>query len=75
VIYTYLYCAAKIGSIWCWFQFCKKRKKVRQEVWACEDIKSVWAKHERREDICFTTNQFLQVLSCQIKTTHHPLPM
>jgi hypothetical protein len=25
--------------------------------------------------IFFTTNQFLQVLSCQIRTKHHPLPM
>jgi Ca2+/Na+ antiporter len=24
--------------------------------------------------IFFTTNQFLQELSCQIKTTHHPIP-
>jgi hypothetical protein len=24
--------------------------------------------------IVFTTNQFLQELSCQIKTTHHPIP-
>jgi len=23
----------------------------------------------------FTTNQFLQVPSCQIKTTHHPISM
>jgi hypothetical protein len=60
------------GSIWCWFEF---RKKVRREVWACEDIKNVWAKHERCEDIFFTTNQFLQVISCQIKITHRPLPM
>ena len=40
VIYTYLDCSAKIGSIWCWFQFYKNHKKVRREVWACEDIKS-----------------------------------
>jgi hypothetical protein len=76
VIYTYLDCAAKIGSIWYWFQFCKNHKKVRREVWACEDIKSVWVKHERCEDLYFfTTNQFLQVLSCQITRTHHPFPM
>ena len=72
VIYTYLDCDAKIGSIWCRFQFCKNHKIVRREVWACEDIKSVWAKHERCEDIVFTTNQFLQVLSCQIKNNTPP---
>ena len=74
VIYTNLDCVAKIGYIWCWFQFYKNHKKVRREVWACEDIKSVWVKHERCEDF-FSTNQFLQVLSCQIKTTHRALPM
>jgi len=60
------------GSIWCWSEFRKNCKKVRWEVWACEDIKNVWAKHERCEDIFFTTNQFLQLISCQIKTTHRP---
>jgi len=62
-IYIFELCC-QVGSSWCWFEFCKNRKKVRREVWACEDIKSVWVKHEWREDIVFTTNQFLQVISC-----------
>jgi hypothetical protein len=29
----------QVRFIWCWFQLRKNRKKVRREVWACEDIK------------------------------------
>jgi hypothetical protein len=74
--YIYIFgLRCEVGSIWCWFEFRKNRKNMRREVWACEDIKSVWAKHERCEDFVFTTNQFLHVVSCHIKTTHQPLTM
>jgi hypothetical protein len=64
----------QVGSILCWFQFCKNRKKVRQELWACEDIKSVWAKHERREDNFFYHKPIFAgtIMSDQNNTPPHP---
>jgi hypothetical protein len=38
-------------------------------------ILRVFEQNERCEDFFFTINQFLQLLSCQSKTTHYPLPM
>jgi len=40
----------------------------------CERVRilRVFERNTSNVRFCFTTNQFLQVLSCQIKTTHHP---
>jgi hypothetical protein len=61
-----------VGSIWCWFQSCKICKKVRQEVWACEDIKSVWEKHEQREDIFLPLTNFCRYY--HVRSKKHTIP-
>jgi hypothetical protein len=43
-------------------------------VWACEDIKSVWAKHEQREDIFLPLTNFWGTIMLQAFETHTSPP-
>jgi len=73
VIYTYLDCAAKLVLFGVrlssartarrWYERCERVRILRVFKQNTSDVRSF-----------FTINQFLQVLSCQIKTTHCPLP-
>jgi hypothetical protein len=67
-------CTAKLVLFGVGFSFTRTARRGDER---CERVRILRVFERNKSDvriIFFTTNQFLQVLSCQIKTTDHPFP-
>ena len=71
--YIYIYIYAKLVLFGVGFSFAKTARRWDER---CECVRILRVFKRNTSDVrivFFTTNQFLQVQSCQIKTTHHPI--